>query len=44
MIDPALHAQLIHAAKLMVTAILTAGFIAWCWLALPYFINGGPRR
>lgn len=45
MIDTAqLDAQCIHAIKLALEALLTAGFITFCWLSAPYWINGGPRR
>ncbi len=44
MIDTnALNAELIHAVKLMVEAILAAGFVTFCWLVAPA-IRGGGRR
>ena len=37
MIDTALlHAQCAHAVKLMLEAILTAGFLTFVWMVAPY--------
>ncbi len=45
MIDTnALNAELIHAVKLMVEAILAAGFVFFCWLISGPAIRGGGRR
>lgn len=43
MIDPTLHAQLIHAVKLMLECVIAAGALTFLWIVAPA-LRGGPRR
>ena len=45
MIDTAqLTVQCVHAVKLALEGLLTAGLLTFLWLILPACRNGGPRR
>jgi hypothetical protein len=39
-----LHAELIHAVKIALEAILAAFFLTGLWIMLPYIGSGGGRR